>query len=463
MMTKEQNVKKDILNKNPFDLMLQLSVPAIIGMVVVGLYPLMDGIFAGNIISQQAMAAISVATPLTMLNTGIATLIGVGSASVLSRAIGKNDRATISKIMDNLLFWIILLSAMITVLGIVFSPYYFELVDAAEEIKGLAIRYIRIVFIGSIFVNFVQSANMLMRGQGLMKKAMMIMGAGALINIVLDPILMMSMGNRAIEGAAIATVTAQFIQVVITFIHFKSKSETVKIKRIGYDREISKEVFGVGLSAMLMQVLAIVQQTLYYKQAFVYGDEISGIVMAICMRTQAFAFIPIWGMSQGLQPAVGTNYGAEQYLRVKKVMKTFLIGSTVLAAIFWIPSMIFTENLIVLFGAKGEVVTQGINYFRVFYLGFTSYGIVIMAVTYFQSIGNGRTAGVLVMLRQVILFVPIILLLPKLYGNMGIWYSQPIIDVLILAITIFTLSKSYKKDLVATDGKGAETTRKNIM
>ena len=452
-MKQEQNVKQDLLTKKPFRLMLQLSVPAIIGMVVVGLYPLADGIFAGNIISQQAMTAISVSTPLTLLNTGISTLIGVGSASVLSRAIGKNDKETISKIMDNLLFWIALLSAIITVLGIIFSPYYFDLVNATEEIKGLAIRYIRVIFIGSIFVNFMQSANMLMRGQGLMKKAMLIMGGGALINIILDPILMIAMGDRAIEGAAIATITAQFIQAVITFVHFKSKSETVKIKKVNYDKTISKEVFSVGLSAMLMQVLSIVQQTLYYKQAFIYGSEISGIVMAICMKTQAFSFIPIWGMSQGLQPAVGTNYGAKQYLRVKEIMKTFLISSTVLAAIFWLPSIIFTEKLFVLFGAKDEVLNQGINYFRVFFSSFISYGIVIMTVTYFQSIGDGKTAGLLVMLRQVILFVPMILLMPKFYGNMGIWYSQPLLDVLVLAITVINLSKSYKKDLIIIQEK----------
>lgn len=443
----EQNVKREILTKKPFRLMLQLSIPAVLGMIVVGLYPLMDGIFAGNIISQQAMTAISITTPLTLFNSGISTLIGVGSASVLSRAIGKNDKSTIRKIMDNLLFWIIVLSAFITVLGIVFSPKYFELVNATDEIKRLAVRYVRIIFAGSIFVNFMQSANMLLRAQGMMKKAMLIMGTGALINIILDPILMMSMGDRAIEGAAIATITAQFIQAVITFVYFKSKSETIKIKKISFDKPISKEVFSVGLSAMLMQVLSIVQQTLYYKQAFVYGSEISGIVMAICMKTQAFSFIPIWGMSQGLQPAVGTNYGAKQYLRVKEIVKTFLISSTALAAVFWFPSMAFTQKLFMLFGAKGEVLSQGIHYFRVFFTGFISYGIVIMVVTYFQSIGDGKTAGLLVMLRQVILFVPIILLLPKLYGNMGIWYSQPAIDVLVLAITAFKLSKSYKKDL----------------
>lgn len=449
-MMKEQNVKQDILTKKPFRLMLQLSVPAVLGMIIVGLYPLMDGIFAGNIISQQAMTAISVTTPLTLFNSGISTLIGVGSASVLSRAIGKNDTATIRKMMDNLLFWIIVLSALITVLGIVFSPYYFELVSATEEIKGLATRYIRVIFLGSIFVNFMQSANMLLRAQGMMKKAMLIMGAGAFLNIILDPILMVAMGERAIEGAAIATITAQFIQAVITFIYFKSKSENIKIKKIRLDKSVSKEVFGIGLSAMLMQVLSIVQQTLYYKQAFVYGSEISGIVMAICMKTQAFAFIPIWGMSQGLQPAVGTNYGAKQHVRVKEIVRTFLISSTVLAAIFWLPSMTFTKQLFVLFGAEGDVLSLGVNYFRIFFSGFISYGAVIMVVTYFQSIGDGKSAGLLVMLRQVVLFAPVILLLPKLLRNMGIWYSQPLLDILVLAITTVKLFKSYKKDLLTT-------------
>lgn len=441
----EEKVKSEILTKNPFSLMLQLSLPAIFGMVVVGLYPLMDGIFAGNIIGSQAMTAISISTPLTLLNTGIATLIGVGSASVLSRAIGKNDSKTVGKIMDNLLFWIVILSVAVTLLGSLFAPHYFELVNATPEIKSLAVRYIRIIFIGSIFVNFMQSANMLLRGQGLMKKAMFIMALGAGINIVLDPILMLSMGEQAIEGAAIATITAQFIQALITFVHFKNKSEKIKIKKIAFDGSITKEVFTVGLSAMLMQVLAMVQQSLYYGQAFKYGGEISGIVMAVCMKTQAFSFIPIWGMSQGLQPAVGTNFGAQKYQRVKDIMKIFIVGSTLLAAFFWLPAMIFTKPLFTLFGAKAHIISEGINYFRIFFIGFISYGFVIMGITYFQSIGDGKTAGLLVMLRQVLLFVPIILLMPYFFGIMGVWYSQISIDILILVIMFFSLLKSWQK------------------
>ena len=170
---------------------------------------------------------------------------------------------------------------------------------------------------------------MVMRGEGLMKRAMSIMGLGAFINIVLDPILMKLMGDYAIEGAAIATVTAQIIQAVITLYYFKNKSENVKIGKIKKEKDISKEMFGVGVSAMIMQVFFMVQQTLLYRQAFRYGGDPNAILMSATLRFYGFSFIPIWGMSQGLQPIIGTNFGAKQYDRVKETMKIFSIGGTV--------------------------------------------------------------------------------------------------------------------------------------
>lgn len=194
------DIKQQILTKNLKDLMFSLSVPAIIGMTVIGLYPLMDGIFAGHIIGEQAMGAISVALPLTFLNNGIATLIGVGSASILARALGKGDKEAVDKIMGNLIFWIFLFSIFITTFGIIFSEKFLQIAGATPDITKLGVRYLRILFIGSFFVNFTQSANMVMRGEGLMKKAMLIMGLGALLNIILDPIFMSFMGEKQLKG-----------------------------------------------------------------------------------------------------------------------------------------------------------------------------------------------------------------------------------------------------------------------
>ena len=441
----KQNMKEQLLTKKPLSLMFQLSIPAVIGMVVIGLYPLMDGIFAGQIIGENAMAACSIAMPLTFFNNGIATLIGIGSASILSRAMGKSDKDTIDKLMGNLIYWIIFFSTIITIGGILLGPYFLDLIGATGEIKALGIRYLRIIFLGSNFVNFTQSANMVMRGEGLMKRAMSIMGLGAFINIALDPILMKLMGDYAIEGAAIATVTAQIIQAVITLYYFKSKSENVKIGKIRKYKEVYKEMFGVGVSAMIMQVFFMIQQTLLYKQAFLYGGETNGILMAATLRIYAFSFIPLWGMSQGLQPVVGTNFGAKKFDRVRETMKVFSIGGLVLAAIFWIPVQIFTREILSGFNVSEEIISQGLNNLRLFYSVFILYGVMVMTITFFQAIGDGKKAGKIVMLRQLILFVPAMLILPKIFGSSAVWWAEPAVDLLMIIVGLIMQGKALSK------------------
>ncbi len=435
----KQDMKEQLLTKRPIDLLFQLSVPAVIGMIVIGLYPLMDGIFAGKIIGQTAMTACGVAMPLTFFNSGVSTLLGVGSASVLSRAIGKGDQKTVDKIMGNLIFWVILFSVIITVGGILLAPHFLSMVGATGEIKAYGIRYLRVIFLGSLFVNFTQSANMVMRGEGLMKKAMMIMGLGALLNIVLDPILMIGMGKYAIEGAALATITTQFIQAVVTLHYFLKKSKVVKIHKIRSDAEIKKEMFGVGSSAMMMQLLFMIQQIMLYKMAFKYGGDPNGILMAASLRVYAFSFIPLWGMSQGLQPVVGTNFGAKQYDRVRQAVKIFSIGGFILAAIFWIPSLLFSSRILSLFGVETNIIAQGVGNFRIFYSVFVLYGIMVMTIIFFQSIGNGKKAGIIVMFRQLFLFVPAMIFLPMVFGIKAVWFTQPLVDFIMIVIGLLMM------------------------
>ena len=441
----KQDIKEQLLTKRPIDLLFQLSIPAVIGMIVIGLYPLMDGIFAGKIIGQTAMTACGVAMPLTFFNSGVSTLLGVGSASVLSRAIGKGDQKTVDKIMGNLIFWVILFSAIITVGGILLAPHFLDMVGATGEIKAYGIRYLRVIFIGSLFVNFTQSANMVMRGEGLMKKAMLIMGFGALLNIILDPILMTVMGEYAIEGAALATITAQFVQAAVTLHYFLKKSKVVKIHKIQSDAEIKKEMFSVGSSAMMMQLLFMIQQTMLYKMAFKYGGDTNGILMAASLRIYAFSFIPLWGMSQGLQPVVGTNFGAKQFDRVRQGMKVFSIGGLILAAIFWLPSLLFSSQILSLFGVEASIIAQGVGNFRLFYSVFILYGVMVMTITFFQSIGNGKKAGMIVMLRQLFLFVPAMIFLPMAFGIKAVWFTQPLVDFIMITVGILMMLSELNK------------------
>ena len=316
------------------------------------------------------------------------------------------------------------------------------MVGVSGEIKEYGIRYLRVIFIGSLFVNFTQSANMVMRGEGLMKKAMLIMGLGAFLNIILDPILMKLMGKYAIEGAALATITAQLVQAIITLLYFKYKSKAVKINKIQSDQEIKKEMFGVGSSAMMMQILLMIQQTILYKMAFKYGGDPNGILMAATLRIYAFSFIPLWGMSQGLQPVVGTNFGAKQYDRVKETMKIFSIGGTVLAAIFWLPAQVFSKQLLGLFKVSQDIISSGVNNFRIFYSVFILYGIMIMTITFFQAIGDGKKAGMIVMLRQLILLVPALLILPRIFGAGAVWWAEPVVDFTMIMVGLAMQAKA---------------------
>ena len=446
----KQDMKTQLLTKSPKELLFKLAIPGIIGMLVIGLYPFMDGIFAGRLIGDYAMSAISVSMSLTIINGGISALIGVGSASIVSRAIGKGDKETIDKIFGNFCYWVILFSAIITIAGLIFAPYFLDMVGAKGNIKELGVRYLRVVFFGSLFVNFAQAGNMTMRGEGALKQSMMIMGTGAILNIMLDPILMKLMGEYAIEGAAIATVLSQIVQALLTFHYFSKKSSFVKIHKVKKYKAIYREMFSIGSSAMMMQILFAVQQTFLFKQAFVYGGDNWGILMSATMRLYMFSFIPLWGMSQGLQPVIGANFGAKQYGRVQDTMKIFMCGATILAAASWIPSMFCSDTLLSLFSVRHEIIEAGVKNFKMFYSTFILYGIMIMTLTFFQSIGDGKKAGIIVLLRQLVLFIPAILLLPKLFGASAVWWAEPIVDfTMIIAglLLMFNVMRKMKNRL----------------
>ena len=335
-MRQSLDTRTKLLTQHPFSLMLELSIPAVLGMVVVGLYNMMDSIFVGQMVGDIQMGAVSVSYPFTLINAGSAAMLGVGSASVLSRAIGKKDSDTVKKIMGNLVAAVVILSVIYTVIGMVFTRQLLSLAGASDNILNYAEKYLRIIFAGSLLVNFFQSANMVIRGEGQLKKAMFIIASGAILNIILDPVFISILNpyGMGIEAAAYATVFSQFVQAAITVWYFKKKSPNVKIGRIRIDGPILRQVLAVGISALLMQVLTLVQQTVIYRVAANYGGETSQILLGAALRFWNFSFVPLWGISQGFQPAAGTNYGAKDYDRVKRLTKVFIGAATVLSLLF---------------------------------------------------------------------------------------------------------------------------------
>jgi Na+-driven multidrug efflux pump len=231
-------------------------------MLVIGLYSLVDAVYVGQMISANAMGAISVVYPLTLINNGIATLIGVGSSSVLSRAIGgKGQRNGEPDSREPCRLHPDPVSAFDLRGGWFCARQLLSLTGADGEILELGVRYMRVVFAGSVLVNFAQSANMLLRAQGLMKRAMVLMGIGAVIDMILSPIFILTWGEKGLEGAAFANLVAQAIQVALTLHYFLKKSDVVRFHGLRLAPRLMPEILSVGVSAMLMQVMTLVQQT----------------------------------------------------------------------------------------------------------------------------------------------------------------------------------------------------------
>ncbi len=448
-MKQSLDTRTKLLTQNPVSLMFELSIPAILGMVVVGLYNFMDSVFVGQMVGSVQMGAISVSYPFTLINGGTAAMLGVGSASVLSRAIGKKDEATIGKIMGNLVAMVILLSAIITVVGMVFTRPILTLAGASGDILNYAEKYLRIVYAGSLFVNFFQSANMVIRGEGQLKKAMLIIGSGAVLNIILDPIFITLLNpvGRGMEGAAYATVLSQIIQALITVWYFNKKSQHVKIGRIRIEKSLLPQILAVGVSALLMQVLTLVQQTVIYRVASNYGGETSQILLGAALRVWNFAFVPLWGISQGFQPAAGTNYGAKDYNRVKKLTGVFVASATILSLLFYIPVELFPANVLSLFITTPGVAASGATNFRIMFSTYILQGSFLIAVTLFQSLGKANKATWLVLFRQIILFIPLAVILPMIggMGIRGVWLAIALTDAILVVITISMMLAEFRK------------------
>lgn len=439
------DVRTKLLTQSPWKLMVSLSLPAILGQFVVGLYAAVDSIYLGQMAGVEAMSAVSAASPFVLINNSIAVLIGIGSGSILSRAVGSEDKDTVNRVMGNLAVLVVLLSGLVMAVGIPLAPWFLRLSGAQGQVLDLGVSYLRTVYLGSVFVNFMQSANMVMRAEGRMGVAMGIMASGALLNIILDPIFILMMPGQGTVAVALATILSQFCQAVFTLLYFIFKSPVVRFNKIRLAPKLLPQIFSVGSSAMLMQLMMVVQMTVVYNTAVRYGGADQIALMGAAQRVLQLAFVPIWGMSQGMQPAVGTNYGAKNYDRVKKLTNIFILGSTALALIFYIVIQGFPSLILSGFIKDAAIVESGIANFRLMYAIFPTYGLMIMTITYFQALGKGRVAGILVVLRQVALALPLVLLLPRLFGVRGVWLAVMVNDAIVLVLAVFLLAREYRK------------------
>ena len=427
-MKQSLDTRTKLLTQRPFSLMLELSIPAVLGMEVVGLYNMMDSIFVGQMVGSVQMGAVSVSYPFTLINAGSAAMLGVGSASVLSRAIGKKDEDTVKKIMGNLVAAVVILSVIYTVIGMVFTRQLLSLAGASDNILNYAEKYLRIIFAGSLFVNFFQSANMVIRGEGQLKKAMFIIASGAILNIILDPIFIFTL-DMGVKGAAIATVLSQAVSAiwVLRFLTSRSASLPLERRHMRLQKKIVLSVVALGVSPFIMASTESLVGFVLNGSLKHFGD-IYVSALAIMQSAMQFASVPLVGFAQGFIPVVSYNYGHANKDRVKqcfRIVVTFMFGFNFMLILF----MILCPHLVASVFTEDEVLIETVSHVMPLFLaGMSIFGLQRACQNMFVALGQAKISIFIALLRKVILLVPLALILPHFWGVEGIFAAEAISD-----------------------------------
>lgn len=428
-------------------LLIQQSVPAAIGVLVLSIYGIADTIFVGRFVSSEAIAAIGVVTPLGFLMSSIGMAIGVGGASTISRAFGEKNFVKAQLTFDNQKILCILLTVGLVLLSFIFENEILQLFGAEGSIMPLAKSYFRILLPGIPFLAWAMMCNSVIRAEGYPKASMLAMIIPALINVVFDPLFIIVF-DGGIEGAAWATTLSYVICAFYTIYFFLRNATNVKIsiKNISLNKTIQKEITSIGAVTLARQssvsLLAIVLNNLLFEYYGSTGISVYSIITKIIM----FASFPIFGLGQGFAPIVGFNYGANNFKRVVESIKVSMVYGTLLAFGVSLLIIVFRNELCSVFSHDASLVDLSSEATMIVFIGIPLTTIQIIGTAYFQATGKAKPALFLTLTRQVLLIIPLVYLLPIFFGKIGIWYAFPVSDVLATIITVVYLASQLARE-----------------
>ena len=437
--------KEMILNGSLWKVCYKLSLPAIIAMVLYGLNVIFDGVFVGRLVGETAFAGISIVYPLTQLSLGLGSLVGVGAGSYLSILLGEDDKETQGKIVGNANLISIVVTIVMMLLGFVFMKPLLKAIGADGETLTFAISYFRITLIGSIFWIVGLAYNMIVRAEGKMKTAALMMGIGLVVNIISNYILM-KIFNMGVAGAAWGTNIGMFVYALLFVIYCKRgrASFNANIFTVRADKEIIKEIVSLGMSSLIMSVMGIIQSVIILRALKTYGSDLDITFYGAVFRIFNFSLTPIYGLMRALQPVAGINYGAQKYERSISSFKIFSFVALVVMLPFWLVAMI---NPWLILGSMLPKVTFDLGYifsFRIFMSIAPLLSVTMTAMTFWPSIKKATPAMVIGLGRQLFLYIPLMIILPKIFGIQSIYIGSFIIDLSLSVIVILVLSKDFR-------------------
>lgn len=442
-MNDERMEKKKIL-----PLLVEFSIPAIIGMLVNAIYNVVDRMFIGNApdLGAIGIAGITISYPITLILMAIALMIGVGGSTRFSIFLGRKEHEKAGIYQGNAVVLTIIFGLIFTIFGNMFIDPILEILGASDKVMPYASDYLSIVLFGAVFQCVAMCGNNFSRAQGNPKNAMVSQLIGAGFNILFDYILIMQL-HMGMQGAAIATIGGQFLSMIWQLCYLCSNRSLIKLdfNHLKLKGNYALDIIKTGIPAFLMQMANSVLNFILNSTLGNYGGDIAISTVGIITSFQTICQMPLIGLMQGQQPLISYNFGAKKSDRVKETLKYAIIGGTVIAIIGFLAVEIFPEMIIRMFNNETQVIAMGTKAIRIWFICLPLLGAQIMAANYFQCIGKIKMASVLNLLRQVIILIPLILLMSSFMGLDGIFISVPIADFSAFVITVYLFIKAIKK------------------
>ena len=451
MENKEDN--KYLGQEKVSKLLLKFSIPCILSLLISSLYNIVDQIFIGNSeLGYLGNAATSIVFPITIISVAFAWCFGDGAAAFLSLAQGRNDTKNTHKAIGNSILINFIISIIFVILGFIFMDKLLYLFGASDVTIGLAREYFTIILLFIPVYMMANVMNPIIRADGSPAFSMISTLSGAIINIILDPIFIF-VCKWGIEGAAWATIIGQVVSLIISIIYF-TRTKTFKLSLDSFKMNfgIFSNVIKLGVSTFITQ-MSIVAISLVcnimlarYGSISKYGADIPIAVMGICMKVFTIVINIVVGIILGAQPILGYNFGAKKIDRVKQTYKLVLISTIIVGIISTLIFELCPEVVIRMFGTESELYMEfAVLTFRIFLMFITFTCTIKMTSIFFQAVGDPLKAAIVSLLRDIVCFIPVVIILPKFYGVVGALWAAPVADVIGIIVSTILIIIFFKK------------------
>ena len=438
----EKTKKMELLGEAPIPkALLALGLPTMVGMLINALYNLADTYFVSGLGTEQ-MGAITVAYPLGQVVVGLGLLFGNGAAAYLSRLLGRGEKEKANQVASTALYSGIFSGAAVIFFSVMFLQPILKQLGAIDSVMPYALTYTSIYITFSIFNVFNVTMNNIVSSEGAAKTAMCALMTGAVLNVALDPILIYRF-DLGVAGAAIATAISQAVStlVYLCYIFRKKSMFRFHIKDCCFSKEIISEILKIGIPTLLFQILTSLSVALTNDAVTEYGSSALAAMGAVT-KMMSIGTLVVFGFLKGFQPIAGFSYGSKKYDRLREAIRTSVVWSTAFCVIFGLLAAVFSKEIIAQFTRDDmEMIRVGQIALRANGISFMVFGFHTTYSFLFLVMGKAKEGCILGACRQGICFVPVILLLPRIFGLNGILYAQPIADVLAAVVTVYMMRR----------------------